>query len=204
MEIAWEGRPCGPKGCKGRKSLLLSSKHKWQSWKYLFPAPHPHFQGESLQTQISKLTTFHFAKTHISELEIFVSPKPKYQSWKTFHPRPHLKARRICFLHKPKFRSGKYSVVHKNQTFKVGCSPKHSDFNVSFLKAQISTMETWVVCSKHTFQSSTYLLPVQGPSVKVKHVSAQTKITSLETFVFSPTSKCQWWKSDAPSSNPKF
>ena len=124
MEIAWEGRPCGPKGCKGRKGLSLSSKHKWQSWTYLFTAPHPHFQRESLQTQISKLATFHLAKTHISELEIFVSPKPKYQSWNTFHPRPGLNVRRICFLHKPKLRSWKYSVVHKNQTSRVGCPPK--------------------------------------------------------------------------------
>ena len=38
-------------------------------------------------TQISKLTTFHLAKTHISELEIFDSPKPKYKSWKAISPK---------------------------------------------------------------------------------------------------------------------
>ena len=124
MEIAWEGRPCGPKGCKGRKGLLLSSKHKWQSCKCLFAAPHPHLQREPLQTQISKLATFHLVKTNNSELEIFVSPKPKSQNWQTFHPSPRSKIRRICFLHKPKLRRWKYSVVHKSQTSRVGCPPK--------------------------------------------------------------------------------
>ena len=162
MEVAWEGRPCGPKGCKGRKSLLLSSKHKWQSWKYLFPAPHPHFQGESLQTQISKLTTFHLAKPTFPSWKYLSPPNPNIKVEKAFHSRPHLKTRRICFLHKPKLRSGKYSVVW--------LSSQNFDFNVSFLKAQISTMATWVVCSKHVFQSSTYLLPVQGPRSKVKHM----------------------------------
>ena len=116
METAWEGRPCGPKGCKGRKSLLLSSKHKWQSWKSLFPAPHPHFQGESLQTQISKLTFFHLAQTNISELEIFVSPKPKYPSWKHFTPDHIWKLEEFVSSTDPNYEMGSIRLS--------GCPPK--------------------------------------------------------------------------------
>ena len=67
-------------GAQRSKRFIAVLRTQMTKLEYLFPAPHPHFQRESLQTQISKLATFHIAKTHISELEICVSPKPKYQS----------------------------------------------------------------------------------------------------------------------------
>ena len=136
MEIAWEGRPCGPKGCKGRKGLLLSSKHKINDKVGNMCSLH--------HTHISKENP---SKPKFQSWQHFISPKPTFPSWKyvsppnpnikvekAFHSRPHLKTRRICFLHKPKLRSGKYSVVW--------LSSQNFDFNVSFSKAQISTMAT--------------------------------------------------------------
>ena len=159
MEIAWEGRPCGPKGCKGRKGLLLSSKHKWKSWKYLFPAPHPHFQRESLQTQISKLATFHLAKTHISELEIFVSPKPKYQSWKRISLKTTFENSKDLFS--PQTQITKWEVFGclavlpklRFQCF-VFESPNFNDGNMSCLfKTRFSKFNLFVAGARPKFQS---------------------------------------------------
>ena len=166
MEIAWEERLCGPKRCKGRKQMLLSSKHKWQHWKYLFSCitsrfrwiihripnskaenistrPNPHSRVGDIclpQARISKLKN-HFTNDHTSKLEVFVfSTNPNSEVWS------------IWLSIRPRLLK---LVV-----------PQNPDFNVSFSSPQISRMETWFVCSKHTFQSSTYLLPVQGPSFK--------------------------------------
>ena len=163
MEIAWEGRPCGPKGCKGRKGLLLSSKHKTNDKVgNMCSLHHTHISKENpSKPKFQSWQHFISPKPHISELEICVSPKPKYQSWKTFHPRPRLKVGRICFLHKPKLRSWKYSVVHKNQTSRVGGPPKNP----------ISRCRFW----QPKFQRWKHELSVQNTLFKMQPICCRCK-----------------------------
>ena len=96
------------------------------------------------QTQISKLKK-HFTQDHIWKLEGFV------------------------FSTNPNFEVGSIRLSIRTRLLRLVVAPKPR-FQCFVFQAQISTMETWVVCSKHTFQSSTYLLPVQGPSSKVKYM----------------------------------
>ena len=79
MEIAWEGRPCGPKGCKGRKGLLLSSKHKWKIGNICF-LHHTHISKENP------------SKPKFQSWQHFISPKPTFPSWKYLSPpNPNIK-----------------------------------------------------------------------------------------------------------------
>ena len=104
MEIAWEGRPCGPNGAKVEKvyccpqntndkvgnicflhhthiSKVNPSKPKFQSWQH-FISPKPTFPSWkylSPQTQISKLKR-HFTQDHDWKFEGFVfSTNPNFE-----------------------------------------------------------------------------------------------------------------------------
>ena len=145
MEIAWAGGLCGPKGCEGGNICFLHhthisrenpSKPKFQSWSH-FISPKPTFPS----------------------WECLSPPNPNIKVEKTFHPRSHSEARRICFLHNPKLRNRKYSVVHKNQTSKVGCAPKMS----------ISMFRFW----KPRFQRWKHELSVQNTLFKMQPICCQ-------------------------------
>ena len=81
MEIVWEGRPCGPKGYKRRKGLLLSSKHKINDKVGNMCSLH--------HTQISKENP---SKPNFQSWQHFTSPKPTFPSWKYVSPpNPNIK-----------------------------------------------------------------------------------------------------------------
>ena len=125
MEIAWEGRPCAdPRGAKVERVCCCPQNTNDKVGNICF-LHHTHISKENP------------SKPKLQSWQHFIAPKPTFPSWrylsppnpnikveKTCHPRPRLKVRRMCFLHKPKLRSWKYSVVHQNQTYEVGCPPK--------------------------------------------------------------------------------
>ena len=114
-------------------------------------------------------------------------PNPNIKVEKPFHPRPHLKARRICFLHKPKLRSWKYSVVHKNQTSEVGCPPKNrfqcfvletSNFNEeNELSVQNTLFKVQPICCRCKAQVSKFNVCFRtSPNYKVRTICVLPQI----------------------------
>ena len=158
MEIAWKGRPCGPKGCKGRKSLLLSSNTNDNIWNICF-LHHTHISKENPSKP--KFQSWQFFSSHkpTSELEIFVSPKPKYQSWKNISLKTTFENSKDLFC--PQTQITKWEVFGclavlpklRFQCF-VFESPNFNDGNMSCLfKTRFSKFNLFVAGARPKIQS---------------------------------------------------